>query len=510
MAPGPRSHVRGRSQLIDTTWEDPQTFLANAAVNEPNDDFQSNYTTMSFPHQSPTGHDFNSSAISYGAWPQPPSCAPDDSQFSADYADPSSLSSTDMSRIPTHGSFSSVMPNNSLADSLNMLRVKSEASNMCPPISQTHDEVPLGVNHPYHQFVFDQDHSYSSAYSSLDSKADGFDFISASAGQQATIAQAAPSMLPEFSNSSSTEHPSMSRSQQRHQETLQQSQRSIAPARNHLSSSPRQRELNHQQLNGERMIRVTSETGEEKVLIPKNQDRQKRPAAPKLLCPHCSDHPDGFRGEHELQRHVSRAHNKIRKVWVCVDSSPDGTFLANCKACRTKKRYGAYYNAAAHLRRTHFNPRKKGRKAKGEEHEKRGGKGGGNWPPMEDLKESWMREIEEIVPDDESSLPDDDHDIAGEPDIDQFRNLASFDFSIESPIDQTTFDGTGAGFSPMSAGYSPGLRDPMTMNMSMDLPNLSFQETMFPQALGMIDTDDMLYGALPGFLPQQGLAFVQV
>merc|ERR1711881_369149 len=117
------------------------------------------------------------------------------------------------------------------------------------------------------------------------------------------------------------------------------------------------------------MIRVTSETGEEKVLIPKNQDRQKRPAAPRLLCPHCSDHPDGFRGEHELQRHVSRAHNKIRKVWVCVDSSPDGTFLANCKACRTKKR---------------------------------GGKGGGNWPPMEDLKESWMREIEEIVPDDES------------------------------------------------------------------------------------------------------------
>jgi hypothetical protein len=71
-----------------------------------------------------------------------------------------------------------------------------------------------------------------------------------------------------------------------------------------------------------------------------------RPQHPKLLCPDCNDIPEGFRGEHELQRHKNRAHSDRRKVWICVDSSNSG-FLANCKACRTQKRYGAYYNAAA-------------------------------------------------------------------------------------------------------------------------------------------------------------------
>ena len=66
-----------------------------------------------------------------------------------------------------------------------------------------------------------------------------------------------------------------------------------------------------------------------------------------LLCSMCNDHPYGFRGEHELQRHINRSHSHSRKVWICVDSSADKKFLANCKACRQKKRYGAYYNAAA-------------------------------------------------------------------------------------------------------------------------------------------------------------------
>ncbi|KAK7521699.1 uncharacterized protein IWZ02DRAFT_370537, partial [Phyllosticta citriasiana] len=117
-----------------------------------------------------------------------------------------------------------------------------------------------------------------------------------------------------------------------------------------------------------------------------------RPVHPKIMCAKCNEHPEGFRGEHELRRHTERVHAAIRKVWVTVDASPNKQFLAHCKACRNGKKYGAYYNAAAHLRRAHFNPRKRGRKAKGDE--RRGGKGGGDHPPMDVLKQFWMKEVE--------------------------------------------------------------------------------------------------------------------
>jgi hypothetical protein len=70
--------------------------------------------------------------------------------------------------------------------------------------------------------------------------------------------------------------------------------------------------------------------------------------------------------------------------------------LSKCKACQIqKKKYGAYYNAAAHLRRAHFKPkaRKSGRNTKiDEKPERRGGKAGGDWPPMSELKR-WMVEV---------------------------------------------------------------------------------------------------------------------
>jgi hypothetical protein len=54
-----------------------------------------------------------------------------------------------------------------------------------------------------------------------------------------------------------------------------------------------------------------------------------------------------------------------------------------------------YYNAAAHLRRAHFCPRKRGRIAKIEERDIRAGKGGGDWPSIEWLKANgWLQEIE--------------------------------------------------------------------------------------------------------------------
>ncbi|EEA19671.1 hypothetical protein TMatcc_009813 [Talaromyces marneffei ATCC 18224] len=112
----------------------------------------------------------------------------------------------------------------------------------------------------------------------------------------------------------------------------------------------------------------------------------------RTYCHLCSDHPEGFRGEHELRRHIERAHTVIRKFWVCVDISPDKNILANCKACKNGKKYEAMYNAAAHLRRVHFRHQ---RDRGDSDIKRRGGISGSDTPPMDVLKE-WMKEMEEV------------------------------------------------------------------------------------------------------------------
>ena len=139
---------------------------------------------------------------------------------------------------------------------------------------------------------------------------------------------------------------------------------------------------------------ITGPDGSAKIAISKAP--YVRPQCPKKMCPHCNEHPDGFRGEHELRRHIDRAHAVLRKMWICVDPTPTKKFLANCKQCRAQKRYGAYYNAAAHLRRAHFNPKKHRGRGRGKIDEKRGGKGGGDYPPMEELKR-YMQEVDDLV-----------------------------------------------------------------------------------------------------------------
>ncbi|KAF1959069.1 hypothetical protein CC80DRAFT_591152 [Byssothecium circinans] len=140
------------------------------------------------------------------------------------------------------------------------------------------------------------------------------------------------------------------------------------------------------------VVRIQSEDGSSKNVGVITKTAYVRPQHAKIMCPHCNERPDGFRGTHELDRHVARAHTAVRKGFICIDASPDKKFLANCKHCRNKKVYGAYYNAAAHLRRAHFHPRKRGRKSKHDE--KRGGIGGGDDPPMDYLKQHWIRDIE--------------------------------------------------------------------------------------------------------------------
>jgi hypothetical protein len=125
-----------------------------------------------------------------------------------------------------------------------------------------------------------------------------------------------------------------------------------------------------------------------KAEIPRTTRQQ--PQRRTTFCQLCGDHPQGFHGEHELRRHVERHHTTHRKVWICKDNPlTDGRRpvvpFSNCKACRNHKTYGANYNAAAHLRRTHFFPCKN----------KRGGMGGGEELPMDELKD-WMYEKMEV------------------------------------------------------------------------------------------------------------------
>lgn len=116
-----------------------------------------------------------------------------------------------------------------------------------------------------------------------------------------------------------------------------------------------------------------------------------RPPLRRVYCVKCNEYPEGFRGEHELRRHHDSKHAALVKRWVCTEPQNHGSPvspqpvvpLSKCKACVTQKRYGAYYNAAAHLRRAHFNPH-------------RGGKASGDWPPMSILKD-WMREVRQSV-----------------------------------------------------------------------------------------------------------------
>lgn len=148
---------------------------------------------------------------------------------------------------------------------------------------------------------------------------------------------------------------------------------------------------------GHDLIRIASDEGISKNTVPIPKAPYVRPSHDKVKCLLCNEHPNGFRGDHELRRHTERKHTSIKKYYTCKDISPDKKFLASCKACSGGRKYNAYYNATAHLRRAHFNPNVKGRKGKMKPEERRGGKGGGKEPSMEVLKE-WLEYHEERVP----------------------------------------------------------------------------------------------------------------
>lgn len=180
---------------------------------------------------------------------------------------------------------------------------------------------------------------------------------------------------------------SVESSQSRHLQKLQQqnaqSKRRLAPKS--------QSQKNTVAMPAANIVEFVADDGtrQKKAPIPRFSRQPKETT--KVSCPICNDHKEGFHGEHELRRHIDRTHTGFRRVFICKDISPGKTFLANCKHCRNMKTYGANYNAAAHLRRVHFNPCDTPKGGRGKVSQNRGGIGGGDSPSMDVLRD-WMFE----------------------------------------------------------------------------------------------------------------------
>ncbi|KAL7805653.1 hypothetical protein V8C44DRAFT_368414 [Trichoderma aethiopicum] len=93
--------------------------------------------------------------------------------------------------------------------------------------------------------------------------------------------------------------------------------------------------------------------------------RTPRPAGPRLSCTMCDEHPGGFRGRHELNRHVELKHNNDGTTYICLDPGNEATVgqhkiqlpFKKCKRCTGLKEYNSAQNAIDHLRRKHFIPK---------------------------------------------------------------------------------------------------------------------------------------------------------
>ena len=200
----------------------------------------------------------------------------------------------------------------------------------------------------------------------------------------------------ERTSSAQSNNSATSRITRRTREQAASSNRALAPATKPTPSPAASITVHHLLPVSQNMSRIqSSESQNGRIAIPKASTQYPRSISEKIKCDKCNNRPEGYRGEHELQRHQIRAHEPKRKAYICKEAEEDGNFLSECVQCNNFKQYNAYYNAAAHLRRRHFNAKPKGEKRKGKlkEEEKRGGKGGGRFPTMDVLK-GWMYEIE--------------------------------------------------------------------------------------------------------------------
>ncbi|KAK6523466.1 hypothetical protein TWF281_001448 [Arthrobotrys megalospora] len=132
----------------------------------------------------------------------------------------------------------------------------------------------------------------------------------------------------------------------------------------------------------------TSNTGLSTTDMSDNNASQgrKRKRQKKQWCTLCNEHKEGFRGPHELARHINIQHQTKKTVFIVYDDSPAGDMFKNCKHCSRRKIYGQDYNAACHLRRAHFNKRLKTDTPEEREFKQLHP----DFPPMEELR-PWLR-----------------------------------------------------------------------------------------------------------------------
>ncbi|KAF3933932.1 hypothetical protein ABW19_dt0206161 [Dactylella cylindrospora] len=170
---------------------------------------------------------------------------------------------------------------------------------------------------------------------------------------------------------------------------------------------------------------------------------KKRKRQKKQWCHLCNDHKDGFRGPHELARHMNIQHQTKKTVFIVFDDSPGGSMFKDCKHCSRRKIYGQDYNAACHLRRAHFNKRMKTDPVELREFKQMHP----DHPPMEELR-PWLRKclvdvsllrdkkyidnqddallkVEPAVKHDEVSSSEQDHDNGGSDDEPQQRQAGT-------------------------------------------------------------------------------------
>ena len=373
---------------------------------------------------------------------------------------PMSDSLTTATTLTSNMSRQNSLCNEPLLESIQMMKFNSSTSfsdinpvdhtlyDQCPPYSSRHSrrssneeqsQLLVGAGGASNDSQFS--HSFSAAEAAAQFPSSG------SFGEKMEKSQSNEST----SSASST---SSSRSKQR-----LQAQNALAAARPLMPKGGSDDHAMSRDNSSQSMTRLDSKDGsQDKIAISK--PTYQRPKHDRVYCKQCDDHPDGFRGEHELRRHQDRQHKLMVKKWVCIQPTqtiPDVPKpvvpLHKCKACTTqKKKYGAYYNAAAHLRRAHFRPKAtKGRAKtnKVEDTQKRGGKAGGDWPSMAELK-CWMMEVEEPAAD--FPLTSAQQQEADESDDDPFdieeqlmsanpmNNISSGSFDTQYTLSDATFN----------------------------------------------------------------------